>query len=220
MPIILDRLIYNRIKKEADKVYNKPSAYKSGFIVRKYKEAGGRYADDDKPKNLSRWFKEDWGDIGGKSYPVYRPYKRVSQETPLTVDEIDPQQAQEQIALKQKIKGEKNLPPFQSKSILITDVPKSNEIWKWSNPQEVRKNADKYLGKDIPIYLSNKKDKKYMVQDPKGKLVHFGQLNYEDYTKHQDEKRRKNYLTRTANMRGDWKDNKYSPNNLSRNILW
>jgi hypothetical protein len=94
------------------------------------------------------------------------------------------------------------------------------EILKWSNPIEVRKQADKYLGKDIPVYFSNKKDKKYMVQDPHGKWVHFGQIGYEDYTKHRDDKRRHNYLTRTANMRGNWKDNKYSANNLSRNILW
>ena len=103
---------------------------------------------------------------------------------------------------------------------LIPKVPKHHEIWKWSNPIQVRKMADKYLGKDIPVYISVNKGKKYMVQDPNGKWVHFGQLKYEDYTKHQDDKRRENYLTRTANMRGNWKDNKYSANNLSRNILW
>jgi hypothetical protein len=53
-----------------------------------------------------------------------------------------------------------------------------------------------------------------------GKWIYFGQMGYEDYTKHQDDKRRKSYLNRTANMRGDWRDNPYSPNNLSRNILW
>ena len=94
-------------------------------------------------------------------------------------------------------------------------LDKEKDILKWSNPIEVLKQADKYLGKDIPVYFSNKKDKKYMVQDPHGKWVHFGQIGYEDYTKHRDDKRRHNYLTRTA-----WKDNKYSANNLSRNILW
>ena len=51
-------------------------------------------------------------------------------------------------------------------------------------------------------------------------MIHFGQLGYEDYTKHNDEKRRERYLKRTANIRGDWKENKFSPNNLSRNLLW
>ena len=94
------------------------------------------------------------------------------------------------------------------------------ELRKWSNPEEVIKKAEKYLGKDIPLYISSKKGKKYMVQNPQGKWVHFGALGYEDFTKHQDEKRRHNYLTRTANMRGNWKNDKYSANNLSRNILW
>jgi hypothetical protein len=229
MPIILDQALYNRIKREADKIYSKPSAYKSGYIVKHYKDEGGRYSNDNQPRNLHRWFQEEWGDIGGKDYPVYRPSKRISKETPLTADEIDPKQAKEQIKLKQEIKGEHNLPPFKSRgggvvvdlnAYLIPKVPKSAEIWKWSNPIEVRKQADKYLGKDIPIYVSVNKGKKYMVQDPNGKWVHFGQLNYEDYTHHHSEDRRANYLRRTANMRGNWKDNKYSANNLSRNILW
>lgn len=115
MPIILDQPLYDSIKKEADKIYEKPSAYKSGWIVKTYKSRGGKYGEDNKPKNLGRWFKEDWGDIGGKEYPVYRPFKRISKDTPLTAYEIDPEQAKKQIALKQDIKGEANLPPFKFK---------------------------------------------------------------------------------------------------------
>ena len=48
----------------------------------------------------------------------------------------------------------------------------------------------------------------------------YGQMGYEDYTKHHNKSRRKNYLTRTKGMLGDWKNNKYSANNLSRHILW
>ena len=32
------------------------------------------------------------------------------------------------------------------------------------------------------------------------KWVHFGQMGYEDFTKHKDLKRREKYLTRTAKM--------------------
>ncbi len=115
MPTILDQALYDRIKRKADRIYDKPSAYKSGWIVKTYKEEGGKYADDNKPKHLSRWFREKWSDIGGMSYPVYRPHKRISKLTPLTADEIDPIQAQEQIRIKQLIKGESNLAPFKRK---------------------------------------------------------------------------------------------------------
>ena len=104
--------------------------------------------------------------------------------------------------------------------IVITSIPRTNEIWKWSNPTQARRMADKYLGKSVPLYLSDKKDKKYMVKEPNGKWVHFGAMGFEDFTKHQDPIRRQSYLARTANLPGQWKSNKYSANNLSRNILW
>ena len=115
MPIINDKNLYEKVKKMADEIYKKPSAYKSGYIVKKYKELGGTYMDDKEPKKLKRWFNEEWKDIGNKDYPVYRPTIRVNKETPLTVTEIDKKQLQKQIKLKQKIKGEKNLPPFKKK---------------------------------------------------------------------------------------------------------
>lgn len=108
-------LLYNKAKMIADKIYKKPSAYKSGFIIKKYKEMGGEFEETNEPKLLKRWFKEKWGDIGGKDYPVYRPSKRISKDTPLTIDEIDPKQALEQIELKQIIKGNYNLPKFKRK---------------------------------------------------------------------------------------------------------
>jgi hypothetical protein len=90
----------------------------------------------------------------------------------------------------------------------------------YSNPLIALDNAQKYLGNDVRLFVSTKKDKKYMIQAPDGKWVHFGQMGYEDFTKHLDPIRRNNYLVRTANMRGDWKDNPYSANNLAREILW
>ena len=96
-----------------------------------------------------------------------------------------------------------------------------NSINTFSNPKEVFEKAKKYLGRNAIIKLSDKESKKYMVLNPESnKWIYFGQMGYEDFTKHQDPIRRERYLKRTANMKGDWKDNKYSPNNLSRNILW
>lgn len=80
--------------------------------------------------------------------------------------------------------------------------------------------ADKYLGKDIPVYLSSRKTKKFMVITPDNKAVHFGAMGYEDYTKHKSEERRQKYRRRAENIKGNWKQDKYSPNNLAINILW
>ena len=115
MPIVLDKKLYEEVKKEADDKYAKPSAYKSGWIVKNYKLRGGRYADDNEEKKLGRWFKEGWSDVGGEDYPVYRPSIKVNKNTPLTVGEIDPKNLVKQIKRKQIIKGSKNLSPFKPK---------------------------------------------------------------------------------------------------------
>jgi hypothetical protein len=115
MPKVLNRKLYDLVKKEADKIYKKPSAYKSGYIVKKYKELGGKYENDRKTKKLKRWFKEKWQDVGHKSYPVYRPTIKVNKNTPLTIDEIDKKNLKKQIEKKQIIKGKHNLPPFLEK---------------------------------------------------------------------------------------------------------
>ena len=115
MPIVIDKELYNLVKQNADEIYSKPSAYKSGYIVKTYKKLGGRYQDDNQTKNLKRWFKEKWQDVGHQSYPVYRPTIRISKLTPLTADEIDRKDLKKQIKQKQMIKGEKNLAPFKKK---------------------------------------------------------------------------------------------------------
>ena len=97
----------------------------------------------------------------------------------------------------------------------------SKKLRKYSNPSTSQKMAYKYLGKTAKLYPARNRVKKYSIYDPiHQKWVNFGQIGYEDYTKHHDKKRRKNYLTRSRNIKGNWKNNKYSANNLSRNILW
>jgi hypothetical protein len=215
MPIPINKELYDKVKSSADLIYKKPSAYKSGYIVKRYKELGGKYEEDGKERKLGRWYKERWDDIGGLSYPVYRPTKRITKDTPLTPDEIKPSNLKKQIALKQEYKGDKNLPKFEGKGLKETD------ILKYSNPEKVFKKAKQYLGKDVDIRLSNNPKKKYMVYNPqKNKWINFGQMGYEDHTRHLNPIRRHNYLTRTAFMKGNWENDKYSPNNLSRNILW
>lgn len=98
---------------------------------------------------------------------------------------------------------------------------KIEELKKWSDPIKAQQKAYQYLGKEADLIVSKNKDKKYSIYDPLSKKwISFGQMGYEDYTKHGDDVRRQNYLTRTASMKGNWKKNPYSANNLSRNILW
>lgn len=93
MSHILDKNLYQIAKMEGDKRYDKPSAYKSGFIVRLYKALGGRYYGVKPKKGLAEWYKSDWtNQRGEKGYKfksdIYRPNIRVSKTTPKTFSEL------------------------------------------------------------------------------------------------------------------------------------
>ena len=92
------------------------------------------------------------------------------------------------------------------------------EINKVSNPDKVKVNLEKYYGKDVEIYLSTRKGKKYVVINPEtNKKIHFGDMNYFDYTKHLDEKRRQSFRNRNKK----WKDAKpFTASHLSYFLLW
>ena len=93
----------------------------------------------------------------------------------------------------------------------------SKTLKKYSNPVVAQKMAYKYLGKTAKLYPAKNPQKKYSIYDPnEKKWVEFGQIGYENFTKHKNKARRKNYLTRTASMRGNWKKNKYSRNGIER----
>jgi hypothetical protein len=102
--------------------------------------------------------------------------------------------------------------------IPASKAPKSNVIFKYSNPIVVQQKANNLYNK--LIYLSTRPNKKYMMQNEDGVFVHFGDLKYEDFTKHGDQKRRENYLKRASNIKGNWKSDAYSPNSLSMRLLW
>ena len=119
MPKPANQQLYNEVKEKIMKSYKKNSAFASGAIVKEYKRLGGKYIEDNKPRNLKRWFREEWIDINpvlgildDDAYPVFRPTKRVSKETPALLQEIPVEKLKKQYQLKQKIKGEKNLPKF------------------------------------------------------------------------------------------------------------
>lgn len=84
------------------------SAYRSGLIVKKYKALGGKYrGTKTSTQGLTRWFQEKWrnqkGQVGYQARgDVYRPTKRITKETPVTLSELSPQQLRKAQAEKKK----------------------------------------------------------------------------------------------------------------------
>jgi hypothetical protein len=119
MPIPTNQDLYDEVKEKIMTSYKKNSAFASGAIVKEYKRQGGKYKDDKKPRNLKRWFEEKWVDvnpvlgiINDSAYPVFRPTNKVNERTPTLLQNIPKDNLKKQYQLKQKYKGEKNLPPF------------------------------------------------------------------------------------------------------------
>ena len=124
MPIPLNQQLYDNVKEKIMKSYKKNSAFASGAIVKEYKRQGGKYKDDKQPRHLTRWFEEKWVDVNpilgitkDSAYPVFRPTNKVDGRTPTLLQEIPKERLKEQYKLKQKYKGEKNLPAFIHHSV-------------------------------------------------------------------------------------------------------
>lgn len=103
----LNPKLYEKAKKIANNTYEKPSAYKSMFIQKKYMELGGKYKDDKrsnqkKSNNLNRWRRERWVQVipylkngeeivcgeDNKKNKVCRPLVRIDSKTPITLPEL------------------------------------------------------------------------------------------------------------------------------------
>ena len=67
-----------------------------------------------------------------------------------------------------------------------------------------------------PVYPSSQKKFKYMIFDGH-KMIHFGLIGYQDYTKHHDERRRE--LFKKRNWRWEYSP-RYSRSWLSWNLTW
>jgi hypothetical protein len=95
--------IYKKSLDKANKVYGiKTSAYRSAYIVKTYKELGGKI--NNKSPKLDRWFKEKWIQVvpylkekkivecGTKTKSLgkaCRPLKRITKDTPITIKELE-----------------------------------------------------------------------------------------------------------------------------------
>lgn len=94
MPEPIDTILYEKVKTEIYRKNPIHSAYRSGLLVQEYKRRGGRYKGQSLEKEgLKRWFKEDWRTQSGeKTYhkkgDIFRPTKRVTADTPITMSEL------------------------------------------------------------------------------------------------------------------------------------
>jgi hypothetical protein len=102
------------------------------------------------------------------------------------------------------------------------------DLSNYSDFETVLSRAKHYYGENVKLFQSTRKTKKYMIYNPyNNKFVHFGQMGYKDFTKYVQlydletaREHRIRYLKRALKIKGNWKDNPYSPNYLSLLLLW
>jgi hypothetical protein len=97
-------------------------------------------------------------------------------------------------------------------------MSKEELIYKYSNPQTVRKLVDKFYGEDVPLYISSRSTKKYAIQNPEtGKMIHFGMWGAQDATHHKN----KNRITMFRMRNAKWRlADRWSPAYASYFLLW
>jgi hypothetical protein len=87
----------------------------------------------------------------------------------------------------------------------------------------IRKKA-KTLGIEGTITPSDRQHKKYKITLDDGTVIHFGQVGYEDFLDHKDEKRRSAYLKRAKGIKdangNHTANNKHSANFYAIRLLW
>lgn len=96
-----DPVLYESVKKKVYVKIPKHSAYRSGILVKTYKEEYEKKhkskdaytGTKNKNQGLMRWFDEKWlnqrGEVGyQKNGDIYRPTKKVSKDTPKTYKEL------------------------------------------------------------------------------------------------------------------------------------
>lgn len=92
--------------------------------------------------------------------------------------------------------------------------------------QKIKANAKKNGYDPDRISLANDGIHKLVYETPDGRKVKFGRVGYGDFIlwssedKALGERKRKAYRARATKIKGDWKKDKYSKNNLAINILW
>ncbi len=104
-------------------------------------------------------------------------------------------------------------------------MPKASDIKREKG--KIKYRGHTFSGFNKPKRAPSGSQKKMIVLAKKGdevKLVSFGHRGYQDFRQHKDEKRRKNYLQRSAGIKDKsgklTKDDKFSANYWARRKLW
>jgi len=166
----LNTKLYEKVRQMANnKFKSNRGIYRSSWMVKKYKNLGGKYSGKKSSKSgLARWFKEDWIDLnrpiknsngkiigykkcGRKSsnkgkYPLCRPSKRINSKTPLTYKELDKKSILKAKKEKSKIKNKKNITSFKKpskKKSKKKSVKKSKKKSKKKNKKKKKKKNKK-----------------------------------------------------------------------------
>lgn len=98
---VINKKLYMKAKEKANNTYKRHSAYKSMYIVKTYKELGGKYRSKKDSKGVSRWNQEKWIQVvpflekgekivcgSGDNKKGCRPSKRIDKDTPITIQEL------------------------------------------------------------------------------------------------------------------------------------
>jgi len=121
----LDKDIYNKAKKLADKKYEKHSAYKSMYLVEEYERLGGKKNTKLKKSGTATWTKESWVNLTpiamgietkiknltacGTKHPkqktnptICRPTKKVNKNTTSLAQSFTKSQIKKALEIKKK----------------------------------------------------------------------------------------------------------------------
>jgi hypothetical protein len=126
MPEPVNKEIYTKAKAIINQKYGtKTSAYRSMALVKKYKSMGGKYRDDGGSRKTTRWLNEKWVNLNapkkdggyeecGKrgssgKYPLCRPSRTVSSETPKKYQDIPKSRIDIVNLKKQKLQNKGNI---------------------------------------------------------------------------------------------------------------
>lgn len=119
----VDKSLYRRVKLIIDKQYEKPSAYKSMALIKKYKDLGGKIDETLTKNNTKKWRDEKWKNLTyvvegkgnikeapacGQRYPkqkgksICRPTVKIDKSTPNLAQSYTKEQLKKAQQLKNK----------------------------------------------------------------------------------------------------------------------
>lgn len=256
---VKNQALYNRIKSQIHTRLKKQGKgwgmYSSSELSKKYKEAGGTYTGK-KPTNSEgqRWYKEKWKDEKGndcgssknKGTKKCRPTVRVNKKTPVTWNEMSPNEKKRSVNEKKRVgmgkrasspKGIFMINPHTGRKIKI-DGPTHKKLMnekrtsprgsikkrgKVPSAEEFKRRKEKEpLYKPFPAKDGKHKYSVYVKSESGGrKKISFGDItreHYKDKIGYYSSKDH-NDKERLKRFRSRFK-NKYDPNDKDNAIWW